>query len=372
MRRLAALTALGLGLASLPASIAASQDSGDQGATIRILNVDGVPVDVWLGTEKAAGKLVVSAGVDFEADPGHYTIRACIAGSTTNACAGSAPVGSPASVNVDAGQHKTAAINGNTWMVGTDDLSATPHGKARFTLHNPNTGVTETACIDGDVVTSAGPLLTGDAEVDAGDDQTVKYFAEKAVSDCSGTPAATETVDLAAGTNYVSTFAPSVSPPCTDACVQVLPVGEEGGTATPSGATDFCGVVPQLQTIQTLLQGLFVGIKAGNESTYPGADKVDATVRQIQGILDIGDATVPSDLADAWKGETQSARDILAALDKADQSIAKLPEDQLASIVKSISDPAEPSSAARSREADLLDWFQSSCVLETPEIRFTG
>jgi hypothetical protein len=230
-------------------------------------------------------------------------------------------------------------------------------------------------CIDGELVAQAGAFQSDDAEVDAGDDQPVDYFllAPGAFASCDqGSPFASTTLDLAAGTNLVETYAPFVEPPCSDACIEVLAVGEDPAAPSEPSPADFCAVVPQLQTIQFALEGLFVGVETGREGTYPSADGVDAVTELVRALLDSGDESVPADLRTAYVEETSFARQVLAAVAAADGDLGDVADRDLGDIVDRIEEPPAPTRESRDRQAALSAWFAASCTLDTPEIAFTG
>jgi hypothetical protein len=372
MRTIAALMMLAIATALAPAT-AGSQTEAT--GTLDFVNLDGSHADVWVGDTKAVSNLAVSDDEDYVAEPGNYTLRLCAAGSTEPTPGpGCIALGSAKKISLESGQHRTVAFT-PSWTVATNDQEPTPSGTARYTLHNPGQVPTVmSVCIDGDLVVQAAAFQSDEAEVDAGEDQAVDYFLlpDGDFKSCSeGSPFASATLDLAAGTNVVQTYAPFTVPECTDACLQVLPVGENPAASTPSPA-DFCTVVPQLQNIQFSLEALFVGVEVGHPSTYPSAERVDAVAAMIRGLLDAGDATVPDDVRDAYVDETDLARHVLAALAAADGDLREIESKDLEEIVRRIEEPSAPTRESRARQAALSDWFSASCTLETPEIAFTG
>jgi hypothetical protein len=375
MRTIAAIAVLTIATALLSPATAGSQS--DATGTLHFVNLDGASVDVWVGDDKEVSKLAVGNGADVEAEPGSHTLRLCAAGSTEPTPGpGCIAIGTAKKISLESGQNRTVAFT-PSWTVATNDQEPTPPGKARYTLHNPGQVPTEmSVCIDGELVAQAGAFQSDAAEVDAGDDQAVDYFLLEpgAFTTCTqGSPFASATHDLAAGTNLVDTYAPFTVPACTDACVQVLPVGEDPAapSSEPSPA-DFCAVVPQIQTIQFALEALFVGVEAGRSSTFPSRDRIESVTEPIRGVLDAGDATVPADVRDAYLEETDLARAVLAAVAAADDDLEEIPEQDLSELVERIEEPPPPTKESRARQAALSEWFAASCTLEMPEIAFTG
>ena len=286
MRTIAALMLLAILTAVLPAATASSQS--DATGTLHVVNLDGSRADVWAGDTKIVANLGVGEAADEVLEAGTYTLRLCAAGSTGP---GPGPeciaMGSAKKISLESGQNRTVAFT-PSWTVATNDQAPTAPGKARYTLHNPGQVPTQmSVCIDGDLVAQADAFQSDDAEVDAGDDQAVDYFLlEPGVfrSCTEGSPFASATLDLAAGTNLVDTYAPFTTPACTEACVRVLPVGEDPAAPAEPGPSDFCTVVAQLQSIQFALEALFVGVEAGRPSTYPDAGRIEAVDRVDPGL----------------------------------------------------------------------------------------
>jgi hypothetical protein len=374
MRTTTALTLLAVLAAVLPVATASSQS--DATGTLHVVNLDGSRADVWAGDTKIVANLGVGEAADEVLEAGTHTLRLCAAGSTGP---GPGPeciaMGSAKKLSLESGQNRTVAFT-PSWTVATNDQAPTAPGKARYTLHNPGQVPTQmSVCIDGDLVAQADAFQSDDAEVDAGDDQAVDYFLlEPGVfqSCAEGSPFASTALDLAAGTNLVDTYAPFTTPACTEACVRVLPVGEDPAAPTEPSPSDVCTVVAQLQSIQFALEELFVGVEAGRASTYPDAGRIEGVTASIRALLDAGDATVPADVRDAYLGETALARDALAVLAAADDDLEEIPEQELRDLVERIEQPAPPTRASSARQAALSEWLAASCTLDTPEIAFTG
>ena len=331
MRTIAALMLLAILTAVLPAATASSQS--DATGTLHIVNLDGSRADVWAGDTKIVRNLGVGEAADEVLEAGTHTLRLCAAGST-------GPGPGPDCIGIGAGEEDLAragpepdggvhpVVDGRDERPGADGArqgavhaaQPRPGADPDERLHRRRPG------------READAFQSDDAEVDAGDDQAVDYFLlEPGVfqSCTEGSPFASATLDLAAGTNLVDTYAPFTTPACTDACVRVLPVGEDPAAPAEPSPSDFCTVVAQLQSIQFALEALFVGVEAGRPSTYPDAGRIEAVTESIRALLDAGDATVPADVRDAYLEETALARDVLAVLAAADDDLEEIPEQEL-------------------------------------------
>ena len=294
MRKAAFGVVLALVLAAIPAGLFSTSAVADSNSDVHVIWIDSAfAPNIIVDNTVVAHQIATATAVDVTLGVGFHTIVACDNVATqfdgvncldadNNVVAGPFGFAGTNNVNIGSGGASYTVVLNSFGAPGSyafqNNQNTTGFNRARFQLNNASLGAVS-VCIDShdgngitpvvsNIPATTPPITSFQDSNEITAVQGAQVYIGDPAGDCSTYN--NFTLNFPAGTNTVFTATnsgdPVGEPPCSDACIQVLFVGEDTHPSNPD-ADVFCGDIAAVVGVQFALKDLVGNVDPTDETT---------------------------------------------------------------------------------------------------------